>query len=185
LDKKELIERLRRNDQSAFKELFRLYFFDLREYAGFYTADTQAAEDLVQDVFFRIWERRGELTIHTSIKSYLVRAVHNSSIQYLRHRSVVHQHNKMIKDRLEESMIINKLCFEEGICKLFENEIKEIVDSSLPRLPERTRNIYLMSRKKNMKNEEIAKELNVTVKTIEYHMTKALSLLREELREYL
>ncbi len=162
-----------------------MYFLDLREYARFYTSDTQTAEDLVHDVFFRIWEKRKKLTILSSIKSYLFRAVHNSSIQYLRHRSVVQQHDNMIKDRLEESLIVNRLCFEEGICRLYEKEIKEIVERSLPILPERTREIYLMSRKRNMNNNEIARDLGVTVKTVEYHLTKALSLLREELKDYL
>jgi len=102
----ELLDRLKKNDEKAFEEIFRCYFISLHCYAKFYTGDSQLAEDLVHDVFFKIWETRDKINVHTSIKAYLYRSVHNNCIQYLRHLKVVQEHNKAQENRLEEAMII-------------------------------------------------------------------------------
>ena len=181
----DLLKRLKKNDGKAFEELFRMYFISLQEYASFYTNSPQLAEDIVHDVFYRIWEKRKNLEIHTSVKSYLFRSIHNNCIQYLRHQKVVQQHNLNQQVRLEEALIMNRLYFETGLSKLFEKEINELVDEAIGKLPEKTRDIYLLSRKQHKNNKEIAEKLQITEKAVEYHITRALSLLREELKEYL
>ncbi len=162
-----------------------MYFNALLNYANFYIGSRQLAEDLVHDVFYKIWETRSKLTIHTSIKSYLFKSVHNNCIQYLRHLKVVNKHQKDQESRLEEALLLNRLYFETGLSKLLEKEINELVEESISRLPSKTRDIYVMSRRNYKKNSEIARKLNVTEKTVEYHMTQALSLLRVELKDYL
>jgi RNA polymerase sigma-70 factor, ECF subfamily len=181
----DLFKRLKKNDGKAFEELFLRYFTALHNYAGFYIGSTQIAEDLVHDIFYKIWDTRKTLKIHSSIKSYLYRAVHNNCIQYLRHQKIVYQHNLNQQMRLEEALIMNKLYFETGLSKLFEKEINELVDEAIVKLPEKTRDIYLLSRKQHKNNKEIAEKLQITEKSVEYHITRALSLLRKELKEYL
>jgi RNA polymerase sigma-70 factor, ECF subfamily len=185
LTEKEILKRLRKNDEAAFEELFRMYFSSLHNYAKFYTGNSQVAEDMVHDVFFRIWEIRKTMEVHTSIKSYLYRAVHNSCIQHLRHQKVVQNHNKSQQAKLEEALILNKLYFETGLGKLFEKDINEMVDKAINNLPDKTSKVYVLSRKQHYNNSEIAKELNISEKAVEYHITKALSLLRAVLKEYL
>ncbi len=185
MEDRDLLKRLKKSDGQAFEELFRSYFTSLHNYAGFYTGSSQIAEDLVHDIFYKIWDTRKTLGIHTSIKSYLYRAVHNNCIQYLHHQKVVRQHNLNQQVRLEEALIMNRLYFETGLSKLFENEINELVDEAIGKLPEKTRDIYLLSRKQHKNNKEIAVKFQITEKTVEYHITRALGLLREELKEYL
>ena len=185
MEDKAILNRLKKNDGKAFEELFRRYFATLHNYATFYTGSIQMAEDMVHDVFYKIWEARSTLDIRTSIKSYLFRSVHNNCIQYLRHQKVVQQHNLNQQVRLEEALIMNKLYLETGLSKLFEKEINELVDKAIGKLPDKTRDIYLLSRKQNKNNKEIAEKLKISEKAIEYHITRALCLLREELKEYL
>ena len=185
MEDKAILKRLKKNDGKAFEELFRRYFAALHNYASFYTGSSQLAEDLVHDVFCKVWEARRILTIHTSIKSYLYRSVHNNCIQYLRHLKVVKDHSKKHEAKLEEALLMNRLYFETGLSKLMEKEIGELVGEAILKLPEKTRNIFLMSRDRHLKNSEIAQKLDVTEKAVEYHITRALLSLRQELKDYL
>ncbi len=181
----ELLKRLKKNDGLAFEELFRRYFTALHNYAKFYTGNSQLAEDLVHDVFYKIWELRRTLAIHISIKSYLYKSVHNNCIQHLRHLKVVKKHNKRQEARLEEALLMNRLYFETGISRLFEKEIGQLVESAISKLPEKTRDVFILSRSQYQKNSEIAKKMNVTEKTVEYHISRALIILKEDLKDYL
>lgn len=185
MEDKLLLKRIKKNDEKAFEELFRRYFVSLSEYANFYTHDLNQAEDIVQDVFFKIWQLRKKLDINTSFKSYLFRAVHNTCIKYLKHLEVAQKHSKAQKIKLEEAKVMNRLFFEDGLTRLFQSDINEIVNGSLSRLPDKTREIFLMSREENLKNSEIAIKIKLTEKTVEYHMSRALGLLREDLKDYL
>lgn len=185
LKDKELLEGLKRGDKGVFETLFRKYVTVLREYAFFYIMDTQIAEDLVQDLFVKMWEIRENLNIHNSLKAYLYRSIHNSCIQFLRHKNVSHKHEKYVQFRLSEARLMNQLYFEIGINKLFEKEITELVDQSLKKMPVKTREIFILSRRKYMKNSEIAAKFDLTEKSVEYHISKALETLRTDLKDYL
>ncbi len=185
VEDKNLIKRIKKDDGKAFEELFREYFAALHNYAAFYTGSSQIAEDMVHDVFYKIWDTRKTLNIHTSIKSYLFRSVHNNCIQYLRHLKVVKEYSKKHEARLQEALIMNRLYFETGLSKLMEKEIGDLVKEAISRLPEKTGDIFLMSRDMHMKNSEIAQKLDVTEKAVEYHITRALLILRQDLKDYL
>jgi RNA polymerase sigma-70 factor, ECF subfamily len=181
----DLLKKLKQDDGKAFEELFRRYFTPLLNYARFYTGNFHLAEDLVHDVFYKIWEKRRILAVNTSFKSYLYRSVHNNCIQYLRHLKVVKEHSKKQEVKHEEALLMNQLYFEVGLSKLMEKEIQGLTEEVVGSLPEKTRDIFSMSRNRHQKNSEIAKKLNITEKTVEYHITKALSILRRELKDYL
>lgn len=181
----EILNKLKNNDRKAFEVIFRRYFIPLNEYAKFYTGSLQLAEDIVHDVFYKIWERRETLAIHTSIKSYLYKSVHNNCIQYLRHQKVVNKHSINHKARLEEALIMNQFYFESGLSKLFEKEIGDLVEKAVARLPEKSREIFIMSRQRHLKNSKIAELLKLSEKSVEYHITRVLVILRQELDDYL
>ncbi len=181
----ELVQKFKQGDGNAFEEIFRSYITALNNYASFYTGSSQIAEDMVHDVFFKIWEKRKTIEIHTSIKSYLFRAVHNQCVQYLKHQKVTSEYAKKHEARLEEALQINKLYFETGLTRLFEKEIKDLVDKAIPKLPAKTREIFLLSRNKHLKHAEIAVMFNLTEKAVEYHVCRAITLLRKELKDYL
>jgi RNA polymerase sigma-70 factor, ECF subfamily len=185
MEDKNLIIGIKKDDGKAFEELFRKYFATLHNYAAFYTGSSQTSEDMVHDIFCKIWETRKTLNIHTSIKSYLYRSVHNNCIQYLRHFKVIKEHNRKHEAKLQEALMMNRLYYETGLSRLYEKEIVELVEEAILKLPGRTREIFILSRNEHQKNSEIAKKHKISEKAVEYHMSRALIFLREELKNYL
>jgi len=182
LEEKKLI---RIKDEKTFEGLFRDYFHVLHEYALFYTANSKQAEDIVQDIFLKIWESRDQLVINTSLRAYLFRSVHNCCIQYLRHQSVRKKYDESNNIKLQESLIMSHLFFESGLTKLYEEEIEALKNNALNLLPEKTRKIYILSRNGHLKNSKIAEILNITEKAVEYHMSRALGIIRHQLNDYM
>ena len=180
-----ILKGLKKDDKKAFEIMFREYFDSLHEYALFYVRNSQQAEDIVQDVFFNIWNSRKHLTIKSSLKGYLYRSIHNYCIQYLRHLTVEKNHKAIHKIKYEEIQLMNRLYFETGLSNLFRDDIKSLVAEAIECLPEKTYEIFLLSRHKGLKNNEIAKKFDVSEKSVEYHITKALNLLRDKLKEFL
>jgi len=135
LSDKELLQEIKHSNKDAFEELFRRHVAALTEYAAFYISDRQVAEDIVQDLFVKIWEYRDRLEIHSSLKAYLYRSIHNSCIQYLRHQIVSQKHEKYAQFLLREARIMNQLFFESGINNLFEKEIGDLVNQCMKKLP--------------------------------------------------
>ena len=185
MEDKNLLDKIKKNDGKAFEVLFRRYFSALHNYAAFYIGSFQLAEDMVHDVFYKIWDTRKSLNIHTSIKSYLFRSIHYNCIQYLRHLKVVKEHSMRHEAKLQEALMMNRLYFETGLSKLMEKEIGDLVKDAINKLPEKTRCIFLMSRDRQLKNSEIAQKLSVSEKAVEYHMTRALIMMKHELKDYL
>jgi RNA polymerase sigma-70 factor (ECF subfamily) len=185
VEDQELLKLLKHNNKKAFENIFREYFHVLHEYANFYIGNSYLAEDIVQDIFLKIWDSRDRLAIHSSFKGYLFRSVHNNCIQYLRHKAVEQNHHAIHQAKLEEAILMNRLFFESGLTKLFENDIESLVNKAVDDLPEKTREIYLLSRHKYLKNSLIAKKFNITEKSVEYHITRALESLRKYLKDYL
>lgn len=185
MEDQELLTRIKHNDKKAFEYIFREYFPVLHEYANFYIGNSQLAEDIVQDIFLKIWDSRDRLAIHTSLRGYLFRSIHNNCIQYLRHKAVEQNHHVIHQAKLEEAVLMSRLFFETGLTRLFESDIESLVDKAIDDLPGKTREIYVLSRHKYLKNSAIAKKFNVTEKSIEYHITRALESLRKYLKDYL
>ena len=185
MDEDHLLKQIKAGDKKAFEVLFDRYLIVLEEYAFFYSGIRQVSEDIVQEIFLDFWNRRSSLVIKSSLKAYLYRAVHNSCIQYLRHLIITEKYSSEQKMKYDEAKIMNRLFFEDGLNRLYENDIERIVESSLRRLPDKTRKIFRLSRVNHMKNSEIAMNVNLSEKSVEYHISKALTLLRIELRDYL
>lgn len=181
----QLLTRIKNNDKKAFEDIFRMYFPLLHEYAIFYVGSLQMAEDIVQDVFVKLWHTRKKISIYSTLKGYLFRIVHNRCIQYLRHCKIEQQHQVLQQAKLEEANVMNRLFFESGLSKLYESEIEALVKNALNELPERTREIYDLSRRQYLTNKEIAKKINLTEKSVEYHISRALESLRKHLKDFL
>ena len=185
MDDHQTLKRIKNNDSGAFEDLFREQYPGLHEYAVFYVGESQLAEDIVQDVFLKIWETRNRLTIRSSFRGYLFRCVHNNCIQYLRHQVVKRNHLAEHQAKIEEAQLMNRLYFESGLSRLFKNDIESVVNNTINELPEKTQEIFILSRHKFLKNSEIATKINLSEKSVEYHITKALDFLRKHLKDYL
>ena len=182
---KKAIGRIQQLDEESLERFFREYYLLLLEYANFYLFNSQLSEDFVHDVFVEVWEAKNKIKIRVSLKAYILKCLHNKCIQYLRHQSVKQKYKTAIQMKLEEARIMNQ-SFEGGeITRLFEEEIQSLVEQAIKNIPEKTRTVFLMSRRQYFKNAEIARELNLSEKAIEYHITQALQILRKQLQDYL
>jgi RNA polymerase sigma-70 factor (ECF subfamily) len=148
-------------------------------------SDTQVAEDIVQDVFTTVWIKRDKFTFDDSLKPYLYKAVHNASIHYLRHQQVINEHNAWVRAKLKEDEFIpsfwNYLMPDPAV----ETEIQDLYEKAMGALPQKTREIFLLSREQGLKNFEIALKINLSVKSIEYHISSALKIFRILFKDYL
>ena len=164
-------------DKSQFENLFRMHFKHLCNFAVQYVGDADAAQDICQKVFISLWEKREEMNPENSIKSYLFTSVKNRCLNYIRD-------NKKFRSRILDLECAD---FEtvEAQDDFAEENLKNKIEKALSLLPEKCRMVFEMSRFQNMKYREIAEELDLSQKTVEAHMSKALKTLRGELKEFL
>ncbi|MFN8254582.1 MAG: RNA polymerase sigma-70 factor [Bacteroidales bacterium] len=163
------------NNQAAFDELFRKYYRSLVLFALKITKNVEDAEEVVQDLFVILWEKRHHLEPIVSLKAYLYKSVFNNSV-HLYKKSI-----KQGKTNLTEATVI-----EENFDNLLEQtELEERIIQSIEQLPAECRKIFKMSRFDELKNREIAEQLNISVKTVETQMTRALRYLRKHLDDYI
>ena len=163
-----------------FQELFERYFRSLVTYAYRYVNDWNVSEDIVQDVFMALWVNRNEIDFEEPVKPYLYRATYNRSINHL--NSVLVQRRVDHTDNLDELIDYEILSYNQHD-NLLLKEIEEEISSFVKRLPEQRKKVFLLSREENMKNKEIALLLNISEKTVEKHITKALSDIRTHLTQ--
>lgn len=186
MTEKELIEALANDSEDAFRIIFDRYYQGLLRFAVSYTEDSHIAEDLVQDSFIIFWEKYRNLEKESNIHALLVRIVKFKVWAYVekqRQRIII---EKSIYDDVVREMDL-KLSSLDSIdtTSLYINEVHKIIKDTLQGLPELTREIFLLSREEYLTNKEIAEKINLSEKTIEYHISKTLKLLRSTLSPYL
>ena len=163
--------------EKSFEDLFKKHFTGLCLFAGKYISDFDTTKEIVHDVFIRLWEIRNKVDASKPLKSYLFTSVHNRCLNYIRD-------NKKYAANLGISEMSN-IDFSENNDKMVELEMKEIIMNTISSLPEKCREIFELSRFEGLKYNEIAEKLNISVKTVEANISKALKILRENLIEYL
>ena len=181
-----IVSRLKRGDEAAYRYLYDHHYVLLCKYANNWIQDPFLAETVVEDVIFRIWEMRETLEIHVSLRHYLLRAVRNRCLNHLNRSSERHEVS-FSRLQVENEMHEVSGCVSEDypLGRLLEQELENEIMSAVASLPEECKRVFKKSRFEQMKNEEIAVELNISVNTVKYHLKKALSLLRERLGDYL
>ena len=172
----EIIRRIRQGDKQEFEKLFRSSYVSLVRYAKTILKDHDTAEEIVQDLFFRLWQDRGNLTIESSLNGYLFRSVHNRSLHFIEHQKVVDRHAGEIAASADQTS-------EPVTEAIYYSELQSKVARVLERLPERCSVIFRMSRFEGLKYNEIAEKLSVSLKTVEANMGKALKEFRKALAE--
>lgn len=182
---KEIIARLKDGNESAYRYLFDHHYPLLCQIAAKFLKDDFLAETIVGDVIFHLWEIRDSLEIQITIRAYLVRAVRNRCINYLRQQHVVKEINLISDDDFLSSG--NNLIFSEEhpLANLLEKELEKEIESSISKLPHECRTVFEMSRFDNLKYQEIAEKLEISINTVKYHIKNALSRLSEDLGKYL
>ncbi len=171
-------EGLKNGDSLVFEELFRAYYAPMCDYCMRYVSDEDIAQEIVQDLFFKIWVRRDELEINTSIKSYLYMALRNHALNHINHLKIHDRYHQFIEMRAKTDIDYPTDILEE-------QDMERIMKQAVGMLPEKRREIFELSRFDNLKYNEIADKLNISVKTVESQMTKALDQLRKVLDKFL
>lgn len=167
---------LQQGDENAYKQLFLKYYSPLCEYASHYISDDDS-EELVQELMLFIWETRENLIIETSLKSYLFTSTRhrclNAIKKQLYHERIHNQIYEKIKDQFEDPDYY------------LVNELSKNIRKAIGELPETYRDTFILSRFGEKTNTQIATQLGVSVKTVEYRISHALKILRHSLRDYL
>lgn len=176
LSASEVSARLKANDEKVFEYLFKEYYQRLSYYAFNYLKDHDLSEETVQQVFCGIWQNRNQYSVEDSWASFLFRAVRNHCLNQIKHQKVKSEYQEYQRHVMSEGDTSDTVVHQELELKIFE------VIEAMP--PERKK-VFQKSRWEGLKYKEIALELNISVKTVENQMGKALAFLRKELVEYL
>lgn len=163
-------------DGAAFEQVFKTHYKNLHAYAMTILKDTDEAEEIVQQVFFKLWERSEKLHVSGTMAAYLYRAVHNESLNFIKHQKVKETHRLHVAYTMKHNPQQSP-----GRGKELEQKIRE----ALNELPEQCLTVFQLSRFEDMKYREIADKLQISVKTVENHMGKALKILRTQLVDFL
>ena len=173
---KALFEKIKKSDEQAFEVLFTAFYKSLCLYAKQFLNEDEAAEEVAQDIFVKLWEKRNSLEIEISVKNYLFRSVKNQCLNVL-------QHNK-IKKQYSEKVLESSKQDPDPSQYFLEIELAQKIELTIDSLPDKRKEIFRMSREEGMKYKEIADKLNISIKTVEAQMGLALKYLREKLKKY-
>lgn len=163
-----------------FEQLFKTEYKPLCFFAFKYVKDLEIAREIVQEAFAGLWEKRETLDLNRNVKSYLTSAVHNRCLNYLRDTK---KFNGNILN-LENLDISDNPVTGDSLGLLIEAELHDKIEEAINELPDKCRAVFLLSKNENLKYREIAEQLNISVKTVEVHMSKALQHLRIRLAAF-
>ncbi|MDL2208295.1 RNA polymerase sigma-70 factor [Parabacteroides sp. OttesenSCG-928-O15] len=174
------------SELQSFNKLVTEYQGRFVRFANSYVRDQEVAEDITMDALLYYWEHRHNLAPDSNIPAYILSAIKHKCLNHLQHLRAQEQVMEKLKDiqewELHTRIISLQACEPE---ELFTAEAREIIHKSIAALPEQTRRVFLMSRYDNKPHKEIAEALGITPKGVEFHITKALRLLRVSLKDYL
>jgi RNA polymerase sigma-70 factor, ECF subfamily len=171
-------KRIIEGDNEAFSIVFRHYYVDFVLFAATFVKNRQAAEEIVEEVFIRLWENRETIVITTSLRSYLLRSIQNRCIDFIRHVRIMDEYQ--INWRHHPELLEN-----DTENYILHSELEEDLKKALGKIPEEVRTVFTMNRFEGMTYAEIALKLDVSVRTVEVRIGKALSLLKHYLKDYL
>ncbi len=176
-DSQFLINRLKKGEESAYELLFNEFYGVLTVYANKYVKDIETAKEIVQDLFVHLYEKRENLDINSSLKSYLFRSTHNRCINYINAQKIRIQHAEYVfktaditEDNLEQE--VNK------------TELEQALFTAINELPPKCQSIFKMNRFEGLSNTEIAEKLKLSKRTVETQISKALRILRIKIEPY-
>jgi len=178
MDNKEMTADLINENEAVFEQLFKKHFRELHAYSYSLLKDWDIAEEIVQALFLKLWEKNEWAHIQTSIKSYLYKSVYHDSLNHIRRQKVQLRYQTLTAHSMKNHT-------DDAAGKLKLSELEQHLNKALNKLPEKCRAIFHLSRFEELKYQEIATQLDISIKTVETHMGKALRILRKEMKEFL
>lgn len=174
LEHDQIVQEIREGNEESFRKVFHAYYESLCHYAYTLLRDMDEAEDVVQSMFVKIWEKRHTLVITHTMKSYLYKSIYHQCVNQFDHRAVRTKFQE--RSQIEKSSAVQHP-------EVFPNELEERMAAAIQSLPKQCRTIFMMSRYQEMKYAEIAKELDISINTIENQISKALRVLRAHFKD--
>ncbi|MBO9205441.1 MULTISPECIES: RNA polymerase sigma factor [Niastella] len=174
-----VIEQIRAGNETAFDALFTAWYGKLQAYAFSVLQNETLAEEAVQNVFCRLWEKRQQWQVHTSMKAFLYISVYHQCMDGLRRVKRVRKYEHHVLQNTAEGLAAPAF----GKAEL--NELEARLQHALSQLPDQCRAIFQLSRYGGMKYREIAEQLGISIKTVEANLCRALKHLRDQLADYL
>lgn len=165
-------------DKHQFRDIFNAYFGELCQFAYSFTLDFDVSQDIVQEAYIKFWKIRNNFDETCSIRAWLYKTTRNGCLDHLKSSPTKFNFREQTLELLSRES-------PPELDSIEINEIKSIIESVLKELPELTSTIFRMNRHEDMTYAEIAEKLNLSTKSIEYHMSKALAKLRIHLKDYL
>lgn len=176
-----VLKQLQAGDKSALQSLFQKHYPEVCRAIYRFVSDKDQAQDLAQEVFIRLWKKRAQLEINTSFGAYLHKMAINEALSFLRK-------NKRQEDKISQlntNPIPSAYSATDGEALLIEKELKDQVTAAIDALPPRCRAIFQLSRYEELSYREISEKLEISIKTVEHQMGKALKILRISLQQHL
>ena len=177
------VSQLAKNGKNGFRNIFQMYYQPLVHLSISYLKDEDEAKSVVQEAFIKLWEIRYELHPDSNLRNFLFTLVKNNCLNILKRRQIILKHHEEIKWMEMHYQYESLSRIGENYLEF--NELKEKIDLAIKNLPEHCRIVFEMSRFEDLKNREIAEKLSISQKTVEAHLTKALKILRNDLKDYL
>ncbi len=183
-NEQQLFERLRNDDEAAFKVLFNDFYSKLYYFVFEFIPFKDTAENIVQDTLVTLWNKRKELKDDSNLTSYLFTVAKNNALKKLRDKKYSQKLFTNTIDVGELDLNAETLStVDTSVCAFM--DIEQIIQETLAGLPPQCRKVFELSRFQEMKNREIAEELNISVKTVEKHISKGIKTFKVALKDYL
>ena len=175
LDDNQLFAKVKSGDLGAYEVLFNKYYKELYRFAFNFIRDMTISEEMSQEVFLYIWEKRGKIEIQTTLKTYLYSAIKNKCLNYIKLELPKQQAMSDVED------VMLAVSNQKGLDDTENERLKKSIKMAIDQLPTKCRQIFMLSRNAGMTYEEIAEELDLSKKTVENQMGIALKKLRDSL----
>lgn len=177
--REDLADRVKLGDEQAFELLYRIYYLNLCRFANKFLHDPEEAKEVAQEVFINIWEEREDINSEESLQAYLFKITRNKSLNKLRKRKVVSKYIEILK------LVYIDHTHYSSHESLMAKELKDEISNAIDKLPDKCKRVFELSRIEGLKYHEISRVLDISVKTVEAQISKALQILRFELKDYL
>lgn len=173
-DNKSLFQEIKRGNKKAFESLHKRYYYRLKGYAAKFVDNQQVIDDIIQESFLTIWEKKERLR-NVSIVSLLFVIVRNNCLNFLKKKALRHNYEKEYIMLSQQEERLQYIDFGLGVShKLLHEELEEHIGIVMENLPERCRYVFDLSRNNGLKNREIAEKLNISTTAVEKHISRAL-----------
>ncbi len=179
----EILQKIKSGDEPSFEKVYRFYYPRLSYFAKQYLLDSEASKNIVQDVFTELWDKRNTLRNDTNLNAWLFTLTKNKSLKIISHLRSEQNYDNYIKSRQLE--VNYKSLYDFDTSNFVFEELQTQLHVALEKLSPACRKVFEMSRFEDKKNREIAEELNLSIKTVEAQISKALRSLKTDLKDYL